>query len=81
MKDIQLEIQKMNQGELLEEILDIYTLKKAFKRVKKNKGAPGIDGITVDEYGQNLEEELKQLKEETLSWSYKPTPVEVVGLS
>ena len=80
MKDIQLEIQKMNQGELLEEILDIYTLKKAFKRVKKNKGAPGIDGITVDEYGQNLEEELKQLKEETLSWSYKPTPVKRVEI-
>lgn len=80
MKDIQLEIQKMNQGKLLEEILDTYTLKKAFKRVKKNKGAPGIDDITVEEYGQNLEEELKQLREEVMSWSYKPTPVKRVEI-
>lgn len=52
----------------------------AFKHVKANKGAPGIDGITIKEYEQNLEEELNQLKEEVQSWSYKPTPVKRVEI-
>ena len=55
--------------------LDTYNLKVAFKRIKANKGAPGIDGITIEEYEQDLEGELNQLKEEVQSWSYKPTPV------
>ena len=37
------------QPELLEEILDKDNLNRAYKRVKANKGAPGIDGMTVDE--------------------------------
>ena len=36
------------QPELLEKILYKDNLNRAFKRVKANKGAPGIDGITVD---------------------------------
>lgn len=61
-------------------ILDTYNLKVAFKRVKANKGAPGIDGVTIEEYEQNLEEELNQLRQEAQSWSYKPTPVRRVEI-
>lgn len=39
------------QSELLEKILYKDNLNRAFKRVKANKGAPGIDGITVEEIG------------------------------
>ena len=42
------------QPELLEEILEKGNLNRAFKRVKANKGAPGIDGITVEEIGAYL---------------------------
>ena len=42
------------QPELLEKILHKDNLNRAFKRVKANKGAPGIDGITVDETGEYL---------------------------
>ena len=44
------------QPELLEEILEKDNLNRAFKRVKANKGAPGIDGITVEETGAYLRE-------------------------
>ena len=44
------------QPELLEKILYKDNLNRAFKRVKANKGAPGIDGITVDEIGKYLKE-------------------------
>jgi RNA-directed DNA polymerase len=79
-KGIQLELGFEDKRSLFEMILDKYNLKIAFERVKKNKGAPGIDGITIEEYEKNLEEELKQLREEVQSWSYKPTPVKRVEI-
>lgn len=80
MKGIQLELGLEDKRNLFEMILDTYNLKIAFKRVKANKGAPGIDGITIEEYEQNLEEELNELKEEIQSWSYKATPVKRVEI-
>lgn len=77
MKAHQLEF-KFYEGGLLEEICEESTLRNAFKHVKKNKGAPGIDGITIIEFEQNLIEELAQLKQEVLGWKYKPTPVKRV---
>ena len=42
------------QPELLEKILYKDNINRAFKRVKANRGAPGIDGITIDEIGAYL---------------------------
>lgn len=80
MKSIQLEFEDLDGRSLFEKILNIHNLRTAFAPVKKNKGAPGIDGITIEEYEQNLEEELNQLKQEVQSWSYKPTPVKRVEI-
>ena len=44
------------QPDLLEKILDRDNLNRAFKRVKANKGAPGVDGMTIDETFQWLKE-------------------------
>jgi group II intron reverse transcriptase/maturase len=79
MKAHQLEF-KFQDGSLLEEIYAEGTLRKAFKLVKRNKGAPGIDGVTITDFEQNLSEELAQLKQEVLSWKYKPTPVKRVEI-
>lgn len=79
MKAHQLEF-KFHEGKLLEEICEEETLRKAFKLVKKNKGAPGIDGITIEDFEQNLPLELTQLKQEVLSWKYKPTPVKRIEI-
>ena len=64
----------------LEEICKIETLTRAFKSVKRNKGAPGIDGKTIKEYEENLQEELEELQREVLNWTYKPTPVKRVEI-
>ena len=80
MKEIQLELGFEDKRSLFEMILDTYNLKTAFKHVKKNKGAPGIDGITIEEYEKNLEKELYQLRQEVEGWSYKPTPVRRVEI-
>lgn len=80
MKSTQLKFEDINQGSLFEKILDIDNLRAAFIRVKKNKGAPGIDGTTIEKYEQNLEEELKQLRQEVQSWHFQPTPVKRVEI-
>jgi len=79
MKAHQLEF-KFHEGKLLEEICEEDTLRKAFKFVKKNKGSPGIDGVTIEDFEQNLSEEIAQLKQEVLGWTYKPTPVKRVEI-
>jgi RNA-directed DNA polymerase len=71
---------KFQEGGLLEEICAETNLRKAFKLVKRNKGAPGIDGKTIEAFEQNLLEELNQLKQEVLGWTYKPTPVKRVEI-
>ena len=65
---------------LFEELCTIERLSIGFKRVKKNKGSPGIDGITIEDFESRLIEELSLLKEELESWTYKPSPVRRVEI-
>ena len=48
--------------------------------MKKNKGSPGVDGVTIAEFESRLIEELSRLKEELESWTYKPSPVRRVEI-
>jgi group II intron reverse transcriptase/maturase len=56
------------------------TLTQAFKEVRKNKGAPGIDGVTIKHFETNLNEELAQLRTDLQNWDYKPSPVRRVEI-
>ncbi len=71
---------KFHDGDILEEICDTHNLRESFKLVKRNKGASGIDGITIEMYEQNLDQEPEQLRQEVLSRTYKPTPVKRVEI-
>jgi group II intron reverse transcriptase/maturase len=68
------------QPELLERILNKDNLNRAYKRVKVNKGAPGIDGITVDEIGEYLRENQKELIARIKRGKYTPDPVRRVNI-
>lgn len=70
----------INTGSLFPQLCDIEKLRLGFKAVKKNRGSPGIDGVTVDEFESRLEEELSQLKNELESWTYNPSPVRRVEI-
>lgn len=65
---------------LLEEILDRDNMNKAFKRVKSNKGKPGIDGMTVDELLPFLKENGDQIKQAIREGTYSPKPVRRVEI-
>ena len=69
-----------NEGRLFEELCTIERLRAGFRRVKKNKGSPGVDGVTIAEFETRLSEELSRLKEELESWTYKPSPVRRVEI-
>ena len=56
------------------------TLLEAFRAVKRNKGSPGVDGVTIEEFEANLLEETAQLSKELLSWCYKTRPVKSVQI-
>jgi RNA-directed DNA polymerase len=65
---------------LFEEILSLENLNEAFRKVKSNKGAPGIDGVTVEKFAEIKEKEIVKLKQEVENWTYKPSPVKRVEI-
>ena len=68
------------QPDLLEKILGKDNLNRAFKRVKANKGAPGVDGLTIDETFQWLKENNHQLVDRIRRGKYTPKPVRRVEI-
>ena len=68
------------QPDLLEKILEKGHLNRAFKRVKANKGAPGVDGMTIDETFQWLKENNRELVDRIRRGRYTPKPVRRVEI-
>ena len=60
---------------LMERICDPLNLNRAYKRVKANKGAAGVDGITIDDLFSWIAEHKELLIESLLTGNYHPQPV------
>src|ERR1022692_1061352 len=69
-----------NNEQLMEEVCERENCLQAMKRVKSNKGSPGIDGMTVDELPAYLKEHWPAIREQLLSGTYKPQPVRRVEI-
>jgi RNA-directed DNA polymerase len=65
---------------LMEQILQSNNLNEAYKKVKSNKGAGGVDGMSVDELLPFLKNNQKQLVQKLRDGKYKPTPVRRVEI-
>ena len=59
----------------MEEVVERGNAKAALKRVRQNKGSPGVDGMTVDELPEYLAEHWETIREELLAGTYQPKPV------
>ena len=68
------------EAALLEQVLERENLFRALKRVKANRGAPGIDGMTVTQLPEYLKESWLAIREALLAGTYKPTAVRRVGI-
>lgn len=66
---------------LMAEVLHKQNLKRALERVKRNKGAPGIDGMTVDELGVHLKANWPSIRAQLVAGTYQPKPVLRVEIS
>jgi len=58
--------------DLMQEVVNRENVIRAWKRVRANKGGPGIDGMTVDELTDHLREHWPRIREELLTGEYRP---------
>lgn len=65
---------------LMERICERNNLIRAYKRVKTNRGSPGVDGLTVGELGVWLEAHMEELVVSLLDGSYRPREVRGVEI-
>ena len=65
---------------LMEEVCDRKNLEIAWKRVRANKGSPGVDGRTIDETADYLREHWPTIREQLLGGTYLPQPVKRVEI-
>lgn len=68
------------EDEMLEEILSPRNLNLAYKRVKKNKGAGGVDGMGVEDLLQYLKDNGEELRQTIMDGKYRPQPVRRVEI-
>jgi group II intron reverse transcriptase/maturase len=68
------------QTDLMEQILDGENLDRAYRKVKENKGAPGIDKMTVEELLPYLKRHKDEIVGKILNGSYRPKPVRRVEI-
>jgi len=64
----------------MEKIVERENLKEALRRVKANKGAPGVDGMTVNQLDDHLKQHWPAIREQLLSGTYRPNPVKRVEI-
>lgn len=69
------------EHQLMEEVLTKENMTTAMKRVEANKGAAGIDDMTVDELNGYLKQEWPRIRGELLEGRYKPKPVRRVMIA
>src|SRR3982075_2961365 len=67
-------------GPSMEAIVERDNLRKALAQVKRNKGAPGIDGMSVDDLAPYLKEQWPAIRAQLLAGTYKPQPVRRVEI-
>ncbi len=61
-------------------VLSRDNLNRALKQVRRNKGAPGIDGMTVDALPDHLRQHWPEIRQQLLQQTYRPKPVRRVTI-
>ena len=69
---------KAGTGGLLEAALTRQNLQTAWKRVKANKGAAGVDGLDIEQTARVLQTKWPDIRQALLQGSYRPSPVRKV---
>jgi RNA-directed DNA polymerase len=65
---------------LLERVLSRDNVQKAWKRVKTNKGAPGIDDMSIDDFPEFAHTQWDSIRDALMAGTYQPSPVKRVEI-
>jgi len=65
---------------LMEAVVSRSNMERAWERVRSNRGAPGPDGITVDEFTQWARPQWESVVQQLLDGTYRPGPVRRVTI-
>jgi RNA-directed DNA polymerase len=65
---------------LLERVLSQSNVQKAWKRVKANKGVPGIDNMSIDDFPEFAYAQWESIRDSLLAGTYQPSPVKRVEI-
>lgn len=63
---------------LMGQVLEVKRLRSAYEKVRAKHGAPGVDGVSVEQFGESLEQNLVKLIAELRARTYRPLPVKRV---
>ena len=66
--------------QLMEEVCNRENLVRAWKRVRQNKGSPGVDGMTIENASDYLREHWPSIRSQLLEGTYQPQPVKRVEI-
>jgi RNA-directed DNA polymerase len=69
-----------HEGEMWGRVFSRENLTAALERVKQNKGAAGVDGMTVDELPEHLKENWSSIRTKLETGAYRPSPVKRVEI-
>ena len=72
--------QRALTDQLMEQVCDPKNLIRAYRRVRANKGKPGVDGMTVHQLADWLRQNHRALTASLLAGSYRPQPVRGVQI-
>src|ERR671938_388989 len=67
-------------GPRMETVVERDNLRKALRQVQRNKGAPGVDGMTVDDLAAFLKDNWPEIRDRLLDGTYRPQPVRRGGI-
>ncbi len=66
--------------DLMERVLDSANLQRAWKRVRSNKGAPGVDGMHIEDFAEFARSSWPAIRQALCDGSYQPQPVRRVSI-
>jgi RNA-directed DNA polymerase len=73
--------ERSGRDRLMEQVVWRGDVKAALRRVRQNKGSPGVDGMTVDELPRYLVTHWEEIRAQLLEGTYQPLPVRKVEIA
>ena len=74
------DLQPALNNNLFDKVLAAHNLKRAWKQVRSNKGAAGVDGLPIDDFLSWSKSHWKQCERQLVNGSYRPSPVRRVEI-